>query len=729
MAEHSKLRRQLRYFKPHTGALIIVSIALLLEMGFSSAVPFCFSILIDRALIGGETSVLWWILGGLGIGAVIVAGVGLWRDYLYAKVCSHFLSALRTEMFAHLQNLSMNFYTKHQLGDILSRFSGDLATVENAVGAVIPWAILPGLEVIANSVLLFVLDWRLALMSLLVWPVTLLGPRIFAPKVSAESYIRREREGGALAVVQENIGAQPVVKIFGLRDEATKQFQKASADLTGTMLRVGFFGALVERSATTGAMLLQVAILGVGAVMVMHESLTVGTLAAFQALFLSLSFSMGYVTQYIPTLMQAGSGVQRIEEVLFEEPQVRDTAGSRDVPPIQRGITFDDVSFSYTGEEMNLKHANLDIPHATSVAFVGGSGSGKSTLLSLLIRFYDPVDGSVKMDGVDLREITLASLHKQMSVVFQESFLFNTTIRENIRLGKLDATDDEIIAAAKLAEIHDVIMAMLNGYDTIVGERGGKLSGGQRQRIAIARAMVRDPKILMLDEATSALDPRTEAAVNETIERISKGRTIVSVTHRLTSVMNYDKIVVLDKGVIMEEGSHNELLRQNASYSKLWAKQSGFQVSADGDQVDVTVDRLRAIPIFANIDEALLTDMVRHFVTEQVPAERLVVQEGDAGDLLYIIVRGSVEVLKNGPDGTPRRVAVLEDGDHFGEVALLQPVPRTATVRTLDPSVFLTLKRNHFANLLERTPQMREELEKIFLQRLSDEQKTMAQES
>jgi ATP-binding cassette subfamily B protein len=671
----------------------------------------------------GNLAMIEWVLGGLGVGALVIAVTAMWREHLFSHIVCDFLHDLRLEMFKHLQNLSMSFYSRFEMGDILARFSSDLGVVERGVNEVVPWVIAPGLDVLVNTVALFLLNWRMALLSLLIWPVMFIGPRYFAPKVAAASNERKELEGHTMTEVQENVGAQPVVKAFGLSEFATKKFSHSSHELAHSIVHLRFFGGMVERSSVTGALLLQVALLALGSYMVWKGPLTVGDLAAFQALFLSITISLGYVAAWLPTVMDAAAGARRIEDILGEEPEVRNAPAARECPKLNQSLGFHDVSFGYTEKGLDVKHATIEIPRGTSVAFVGGSGSGKSTLLTLLARFYDPSEGKVTIDGVDLRDVTMESYRAQMGVVFQESFLFNTSIKENIRYGRIKATDEDIVAAAKLAEIHDVIVAMPDGYETVAGVRGGKISGGQRQRIALARAMIRDPKILLLDEATSALDPGTEAAVNATLKRVAPGRTTISVTHRLTTVMDSDKIVVLVKGTVAEQGSHQELLALGGVYKALWQKQSGFQISADGEDAKVSVERLRALPIFAKLDDVSLKEAADNFVSEQVPAGRLVVQEGDPGDLLYIVVRGSVEVSKIGADGVSRRVAVLQDGDHFGEVALLQPVPRTATVKTIDPCVFLTLKRIHFASLLKRAPEMRADLERIFLQRLSAEGK------
>jgi ATP-binding cassette subfamily B protein len=266
------------------------------------------------------------------------------------------------------------------------------------------------------------------------------------------------------------------------------------------------------------------------------------------------------------------------------------------------------------------------------------------------------------------------------------------------------ATDAEVEAAARAAEIHDVVARMPEGYDTSVGERGGQLSGGQRQRVAIARALVRNPSLLILDEATSALDPDSEAAINETVERVSLGRTVVSVTHRLSSVVNYDHILVFHEGRIVEQGSHEDLLFRGGTYAAMWRRQNGTALTAAGDPCVTDLDVLREVPLFKNLDRAYLKEIARALITERVPAGRTLIKEGEEGRRFYIVVRGKVSVSARGADGSARRLAVLEDGDFFGEIALLTDSPTTATVETLTPGIFLALQREQLESLMRQHP-------------------------
>ena len=376
------------------------------------------------------------------------------------------------------------------------------------------------------------------------------------------------------------------------------------------------------------------------------------------------------------------------------------------------------MKFGYTPAQLNLNDVTFTIRAGESVAFVGPSGSGKSTVLTILNRFYEPDAGAVAFDGHEVRAASQDSLRGQLGIVFQESILFNTTIRENIRIGKPDATDAEIETAARAAEMHELILGMAEGYDTNVGERGSRLSGGQRQRIAIARAILRDPRVLVLDEATSALDAASEASINKTIERVAKGRTVVSVTHRLAAIVAVDRIFVMDRGRLIEQGRHEELLALGGVYAKLWEKQHGFVIAEGGGQARVEAARLHSIPMLKTLDNDALTALADIFITERCPAERDVFREGDPGDKFYIVARGKLTVWVNNLDGTQKQIRTMDDGDHFGEIALMEDALRTATVRTSTDCIFLTLARDPFLKLLEREPKLRESFKKVVAERI-----------
>ena len=340
-------------------------------------------------------------------------------------------------------------------------------------------------------------------------------------------------------------------------------------------------------------------------------------------------------------------------------------------------------------------------------------------MLGLLLRLHEPTVGAMRLDDRDLGAGSVNSLRRQIGVVSQDSFLFSASLAENIRLGRPDATDEDVVAAARAAAIHDFIAGLPAAYETRVGEGGMRLSGGQRQRIAIARAFVRNPQILLLDEATSALDAATESAVNGTLREMAVGRTVISVTHRLSSVADADRVFVLNAGRLVEQGTHEELLALAGTYHTLWHKQHGFITGGDDGRIEVTPSRLRRVPLLSALDDATLQELTGMFVIERRPPGTALVYEGEIADKFYIIVRGRVEVTRAAGAIEPVVIAILDDGDYFGEMGLLQDVPRNATVRTLSECSCLVLDQERFRGVVARVPQLREELLRRMSKRLS----------
>jgi ATP-binding cassette subfamily B protein len=568
------------------------------------------------------------------------------------------------------------------------------------------------LTLLMSAVMLFVLEWRLALLALAVAPMVFLGPWLFGARAAEASYRQQEDAGAVAAVLQENLSAQGLVKAFELQEVAQATFRERVTQLVRSTIRATFLGSLLGTSGELTITFIQLLTLGVGTFMVLSGNLTLGALVAFIGLLGNVLGPMNGLSGLLQALQQATGGMRRIDELLTDEPQVMDTPDAQPLAPFTKEIRFDAVTFSYTGEQANLKDVSFTISAGQSVGFVGPSGCGKSTVLGLVLRLYDPAVGSVTLDGVDARRVTQASLHKQMAMVPQDTFLFNSSVRENIRLGRPGASDPDVEAAAKAAEIHDVVMSLPQGYDTVVGERGARLSGGQRQRLAIARAVLRGASILLLDEATSALDPTTEAAINRSLAAIARGRTTITVTHRLASVVQADRLFVIDQGRLVQQGTHAELLGQEGLYRKLWQQQQGM--AADGQPVVGGLDaaRLGSVPLFSTLDGVLLAALVSHFVTQRYEAGAVIFEEGQVGDKLYVVTRGQVEVVTTGATGFEKRLAVLREGDYFGEMALLRDTPRSATVRARTSVTLLELDRTQLAALLRTIPDLRAALDR-----------------
>lgn len=697
----------------YRGPLGLILFATVMEMSFNTAVPLSLRFMIDDSLTPHNGRALTIIVLSLAAGAIVVSLTGLGRDRLFAKTQGCVLYDLRELMFEHLQRLSMASHSKMDTGVTLSHFSSDLGTLENALSMAIPWGVLPGLEALTSTALLLALDWRLAAIALILWPWTLMAPRSAAQRASEAAFESKTRESQLLTRLSENLGAQLLVKAFNLQSLVSSQFRELNMEVSESVRHARFVNSLMERSTTSGILLIQVGVLAASAFMALKGQITIGILVSFQGILLMLSTSLLYVMQYAPTIVQARTAWRRIAVLLSESPSVIDPATPGELKAFSRAIEFRDVDFSYDGRSLSLSNISLRVAYGQNVAFVGGSGSGKSTMLALLMRLYDPVKGVICCDDCPLTSVTQQALRDQLAVVFQESFLLNTSIQENIRMGKRDATMAEIEDAARKAEIHDVIMTMPDGYDTIVGERGSRLSGGQRQRVAIARAMIKNPRILLLDEATSALDPSTEALINETLLRLSRGRTAVSVTHRLDSVTSADRIFVFGSGRLLESGRHDELLQKGEVYARLWAKQTGFHYSPEDGRVSISPGRLKAIPILADLEPELLASTARLCVQHTFRDGDDVFRKGDAGDKFYIIVRGRFHIIRD-----DKVLTTLEDGDCFGEIALVTDQPRNATVRATTAATCLALDRTHFQGLIKSSPKVHERIKALVTARL-----------
>jgi ATP-binding cassette subfamily B protein len=365
-----------------------------------------------------------------------------------------------------------------------------------------------------------------------------------------------------------------------------------------------------------------------------------------------------------------------------------------------------------------VKELSFELPSKCAVAIVGRSGCGKSTVMKLMLRFYDPQHGVVSLDGHPLSKIRLDSLRGQVGVVLQEPALFNGSVRANIAITKPGASSADIEAAARAAEIHDDIVNLPSGYETPVGEGGKRLSLGQRQRIALARALLRDPSVLILDEITSSLDPEAESAIQTTLRRLSRQRTVVMLTHRLSSASHAERILVLDQGRLVQQGRHHSLLQEDGLYRKFWQIQSGFVVSQDGRRAQITAERLEAIPLFSGIDGDVLGRLAGCFLTEYFETGDRICAEGEVGDRFFIIVRGRVRVVASSWDHREAmQVALLEDGDYFGEESMLQGNTYTTGVEVEVPTLVLFLRRRDFKQMLKTTQRVRETMEETALAR------------
>lgn len=564
----------IKAWSPYWRSVVIVVPSLLAFKLYQTAFAASLQTIVNGMIGATSATSVLWVLGGLAIGFPIVAITFLVGQRLVSLVATDILNDIRRDMFDHLQALSMRFYKDNTTGNIVSRFSSDIDQIEKGLTRKAMDGLIASLAIGANILLLFVMNWQLGVITLIALPTTILLLRDLVPWAKGSIYRLQKDKAKVVNLVQENFTMQSVIKGYGYQKPMEKIFQRNLDELRKTSVESLFSNAMVESTSVLSLLFNQLLITGIGGMMALAGLLTPGALVAYLGVLAVLHKELYDVAKRIfPNIVAAAGTVQRIEELLSEAPQVTDHPNAIELPPVHGEIVFGSVKFSYNGTHNHLNGLSLSVPVGHYIAVVGSSGAGKSTFLNLLLRFYDVNEGQVLIDGHDVRDVTQASLRSQMGIVFQEALLLNATIGDNIRMAKPDASDAEVEAAARAAEIHDHIMTLPDGYDTVVGERGGRLSGGQQQRVSIARAIVRNPSILLLDEATSALDLETEATVVDTIERLTEGRTVIFVTHRLRSIVRADCIYLLQEGQVAEFGTHEELLARRGIYHRLWQTQ------------------------------------------------------------------------------------------------------------------------------------------------------------
>ena len=665
------IRLAATYLRPYYKREIELFIYLLMQLAFAPVFTFSFASLING--LASRTITFDGILRIVGLlaGVFAISLVAEVRGaYVGASVSSAIIRSLRTEMFSGLQSLSARWYGGRKQGDILSRLLSDVGQLEQGLTRTIRDGLFQSLSLLVSAFTLLKLSPLLGGVTLIGVPVVAFIYRRMDGPVLKRSKAVQEQTGALVSIAAESYQAHNVVQAFGLEDEERSRFRRAADQLYKRQLSLqlfdGLFGFSVDAIVTT----LRLAVLLLGGYLVVNGDLKLGTFAASITLISQVVGPVSALTS-IGQLVQVSTGALfRVREVLDVKPDIDDHPQATPIPPVRREIRVADVWFSYDSDRPTLRGVDVTIKYGTKVAFVGPTGAGKSSMLQLMMRFYDPDRGGILFDGRDIRGATLASLRGQLGVVFQDTFLFDGTLRDNIALGRLGASTADIEKAARAAQLHEYITTLPRGYDTPVGERGVRLSGGQRQRLALARALLRDPAVLLLDEATSALDPRTERLVAETLDKVSAGRTLIAVTHRLTSVVNYDQIYVLESGQIVENGRHDELLALGGVYADLWAEQNGLPRPAEQPSSD-TVDPARAlaqVPFFAGLDAAGLAAAVE--VLREVRLERGDILPARSGRLA-IVARGHGQVFAPDPAGRLVPVAKLGPGQVFGLGALL----------------------------------------------------------
>lgn len=702
------LRQLLGYIRGYKRLLAFFVPTLLLDLAFVSLAPLSFQFMIDRAVIPRDMGAFAWILLALAASGIVCLGAGVASDYALARIAALTQRDLRRRLFDRLQSANMGYLQRSRSGELLSLFASDLPAVERALSVLLTTGIQSTVVVAVTLAVLFYLQWTMAVAILLGAVAIYTGPALLRRRSEAVNRAHKEMLDRMTSDVQENINARKVIRGFHLQKAMADKFAARLSEMFRTHYRKNVVGAQLDRIPIISMLAVNLTIIALGSYLAIRGFITLGALVAFFTMYTSMGNSVFNLTYVIPVLTDVSVSLERLKR-LMDAPE--EPAGGPHRESLRErlpDIRFSDVSFRYDERRDALKRIDLAIAPGETAAFVGSSGSGKSTAVQLLLGFYEPSAGSILVNGRRLDEWDRGSLREQLGVVFQDSFLFRGTVTDNIRIAKPDASMEEIVAAAKRAEIHDFIASLPDGYETEVLDDGANFSGGQRQRLAIARAVLRDPPLLLLDEATSALDPISEASINRTFRDLAADRTVVTVTHRLSSITGADRIFVFDRGELVGGGTHAELLAEGGYYKELWDKQNGLAVSESGREANIDGERLARLPFFRGIEPRLLKEIGSLFDTETFEAGQTVIREGEAGEKFYLIARGRVEISKRDPEAEEGRLrlAVLEDGDHFGEIALLENVTRTADVATLSPCVFLTLQRKVLYYVLSHYPEI-----------------------
>ena len=574
--------RLMNYIRPYVKHLAFAIVCIVLAAAANLYVPWIIKDMIDKVLMERDMAMLNLIAGGI-IVVFFFRGIFYYgQSYLVSFVGQRVVIDIREALFEKFQRMPLAYFDRHQTGEIMSYVTNDVQALQNALVDKLIELVTESSVLVGSIVLMFYLDWKLTLITLITVPLVGQAMNIFGKKLKKSGIVIQERLADINSLLQESISAVRVVKSFVReRHEIARFHRQNELNFQAEMKNVQLTSLLTPTVEFLAAITVTF-ILWIGGYEVVQGDLTAGALVAFLTYAVNLANPVKRISRIYGTVQRAMAAADRVFDVIDMEETIHDKEGAVPLPEIEGRVAVKDVSFSYKEGAPALSHVSLEASPGQLIAFVGPSGAGKSTIANLIPRFYEVNEGVIEIDGHDVRDVTLDSLREQIGIVPQETMLFSSSVRENIRYGRLDATDEKIEEAARAANAEEFILQLPEGYETKIGERGLNLSGGQRQRIAIARAILKNPRILILDEATSALDTESEKIVQAALDKLMVGRTSFAIAHRLSTIFNADCIYVIDGGRIVEQGTHEELLAAGGLYSTLYNIQ--FRGEGEGEK-------------------------------------------------------------------------------------------------------------------------------------------------
>ena len=574
--------RLMKYIRPYMKQLAAAVACIVLAAGANLYMPWIIKDMIDKVLMERDMAMLNLIAGGI-IVVFFFRGVFYYgQSYLVSFVGQRVVIDIREALFEKFQRMPLAYFDRHQTGEIMSYVTNDVQALQNALVDKLIEFVTEASILIGSIVLMFYLDWKLTLITLITVPLVGQAMKIFGRKLKKSGTVIQERLADINSLLQESIAAVRVVKSFVRERYEIERFRRQNElNFQAEMKNVQLSSLLTPTVEFLAAITVTI-ILWIGGYEVVQGEITAGSLVAFLTYAVNLANPVKRIGRIYGAVQRAMAAADRVFDVIDMEETIHDREGAVPLPEIEGRVAVKDVSFSYKEGAPALSHVSLEASPGQLVAFVGPSGAGKSTIANLIPRFYEVNEGVIEIDGHDVRDVTLDSLREQIGIVPQETMLFSSSVRENIRYGRLDATDEEIEEAARAANAEEFILQLPQGYETKIGERGLNLSGGQRQRIAIARAILTNPRVLILDEATSALDTESEKIVQAALDKLMVGRTSFAIAHRLSTIFNADCIYVIDGGRIVEQGTHEELLSAGGLYSTLYNIQ--FRGEGEGEK-------------------------------------------------------------------------------------------------------------------------------------------------